>query len=217
MNNFINTIKESFIEIFKSPLSLATLIGVIILILALIKFRRIKLDAKIMSRIGIALALATILHLIKIVDLPNGAGSINLGSMVPILIISFIYGPEIGMLAGFLFGVIYLILSPYILHPIQVLFDYPLPFMAIGLAGYFKNKKLIGAFIGMFVRFIFHFISGVLFFGQFAPDGWSPTLYSLIVNGSVVGGNLIVVLVIIALLPLNRIIEKSSSLHSKQL
>ena len=76
MNNFINTIKESFIEIFKSPLSLATLIGVIILILALIKFKRIKLDAKIMSRIGIALALATILHLIKIVDLPNGAGSI---------------------------------------------------------------------------------------------------------------------------------------------
>src|SRR5690606_18657798 len=116
----------------------------------------------------------TILHLIKIVDLPNGAGSINLGSMVPLLIISFIYGPEIGMLAGFLFGVIYLILSPYILHPIQVLFDYPLPFMAIGLAGYFKNKKLIGTFIGMFVRFIFHFISGVLFFGQFAPDGWSP-------------------------------------------
>jgi len=211
VENFINTLSEGFTEIFKNPLSLATLIGVTILILALIRFKKIKLDTKIIARIGISLALATILHFIKIVDLPNGAGSINLGSMVPILIIAFIYGPEIGMLTGFLFGVIYLIISPYILHPIQVLFDYPLPFMAVGLAGYFKNNKLLGTFIGMFVRFIFHFISGVLFFGEFAPDGWSPMIYSLVVNGSVVGANLIVILVIIALLPINRIIEKSAN------
>ena len=211
MENFINTLKEGFAEVLKSPLSLATLIGVIILILALIRFKKIKLDTRIMAKIGIALALATILHLIKIVDLPNGAGSINLGSMVPILIIAFTYGPEVGMLTGFLFGVIYLIISPYILHPIQVLFDYPLPFMAVGLAGYFKNKKLLGTFIGMFVRFIFHFISGFLFFGEFAPSGWSPMLYSLVVNGSVVGGNLIVILVIISLLPINRIVEKGNN------
>ena len=211
MENFINILQKGFTEIFKNPLSLATLIGVIILILALIRFKKIKLDTRIIARIGIALALTTILHLIKIVDLPNGAGSINLGSMVPILIIAFTYGPEIGMLTGFLFGVIYLIISPYILHPIQVLFDYPLPFMAVGLAGYFKNKKLLGTFIGMFVRFIFHFISGFLFFGEFAPSGWSPTLYSLVVNASVVGGNLIVILVIIALLPINKIVEKGSN------
>ncbi|WP_195263022.1 energy-coupled thiamine transporter ThiT [Clostridium sp. 1001275B_160808_H3] len=211
MDIFINTLKEGFIEILKNPLSLATLIGVIILILSLIRFKKINLDAKIISRIGIALALATILHLIKIVDLPNGAGSINLGSMVPILIIAFMYGPEIGMLTGFLFGIIYLIISPYILHPIQVLFDYPLPFMAMGIAGYFKNKKLLGIFVGMFIRFIFHFISGFLFFGQFAPEGWSPMLYSLLANGLVVGGNFIVVLIITALLPIDRIIEKSSN------
>lgn len=211
MKNFINTLKEGFTEILKNPLSLATLIGLIILILALIRFKKIKLDTKTIARIGIALALATILHFIKVVDLPNGAGSINLGSMIPILIIAFTYGPEVGMLTGFLFGVIYLIISPYILHPIQVLFDYPLPFMAVGLAGYFKNRKLFGTFLGMFVRFIFHFISGVLFFGEFAPEGWSPMIYSLVVNGSVVGGNLIVILVIIALLPINRVIEKNNN------
>lgn len=211
MENFINILKEGFTEIFINPLSLATLIGLIILILALIRFKKIKLDTRIMARVGIALALATILHFIKILDLPNGAGSINLGSMVPILIIAFTYGPEIGMLTGFLFGVIYLIISPYILHPIQVLFDYPLPFMAVGLAGYFKNKKLLGTFIGMFIRFIFHFISGVLFFGAFAPEGWSPMIYSLVVNGSVVGGNLIIILVLIALLPINKIVERSNN------
>lgn len=211
MNNFINTLKESFSEIYNSPLSLATLIGVILIILALIRFKKIKLDTKIITRIGIALALATILHLVKLVDLPNGAGSINLGSMVPILIISFMYGPEIGMLTGFLFGVIYLIISPYILHPIQVLFDYPLPFMAVGLAGFFKNNKLLGTTFGMFIRFIFHFISGVLFFGEFAPKGWSPVLYSFIVNGSVVLGNLLVILIIISLLPISKIISRSTS------
>ena len=211
MINFINTIKEGFTEIISSPLSLATLIGVVILILALIKFKKVKLDTKIMARIGISLALATILHLIKIVDLPNGAGSINLGSMVPILIIAFMYGPEIGMLTGFLFGIIYLIISPYILHPIQVLFDYPLPFMAVGLAGFFKNKKLIGATFGMLVRFVFHFISGVLFFGEFAPEGWSPMLYSLVVNGPAVGGNLLVILIILSLLPLSTILYNASN------
>lgn len=209
MNNFINTLKEGFTEIFNSPLSLATLIGVTILILAFIRFKKINLNTKVMARIGIALALATILHLIKIVDLPNGAGSINLGSMVPILIIAFMYGPEIGMLTGFLFGIIYLIISPYILHPIQVLFDYPLPYMAVGLAGFFKNNKLIGATFGMFIEFIFHFISGVLFFGQFAPEGWSPILYSFIMNGSVVGGNLLVVLVILSLIPISRLVNKN--------
>lgn len=211
MNNFFNTLKEGFNEIYNSPLSLATLIGVILIILALIRFKKIKLDTKVITRIGIALALATILHLVKLVDLPNGAGSINLGSMVPILIISFMYGPEIGMLTGFLFGIIYLIISPYILHPIQVLFDYPLPFMAVGLAGFFKNKKLLGTTLGMFIRFIFHFISGVLFFGEFAPKGWSPVLYSFIVNGSVVLGNLLVILIIISLLPISKIILRNNS------
>ena len=211
MNNFINILQEGFNKIYNNPLSLATLIGVILLILALIRFKKIKLDTNVITRIGISLALATILHLIKLVDLPNGAGSINLGSMVPIIIISFMYGPEIGMLTGFLFGVIYLIISPYILHPIQVLFDYPLPFMAVGRAGFFKNNKLLGATFGMFIRFIFHFISGVVFFGEFAPEGWSPVLYSFVVNGSVVFGNLLVILIIIALLPVSRIISSSST------
>ncbi len=211
MNKFLTTLSESFSEIYNSPLSIATLIGVILIILALIRFKKIKLDTKVITRIGIALSLATILHLIKLVDLPNGAGSINLGSMVPILLISFMYGPEIGMLTGFLFGVIYLIISPYILHPIQVLFDYPLPFMAVGLAGFFKNNKLLGASLAMFIRFIFHFISGVLFFGEFAPNGWSPVLYSFVVNGSVVAGNLLVILIIISLLPISKIISKSNS------
>ena len=208
MTNIFNTIKEGFIEIFKNPLSIAALLGLMIVVLALIRFKKIKLDSKTMARIGLALALATILDFVKIIDLPNGIGSINLGSVVPIIVIALFYGAEIGMLTGLLFGLINLIISPYIVHPLQVLFDYPLPYMALGLAGYFKNRKLIGVSVGMFFKFIFHFISGFLFFGQFAPDGWSPALYSLVANASYVGSNLIIVIVLILILPIDTVFKK---------
>ena len=215
INDFIQSFSSinlggNFKEIVTNPLTILTLIGVLIILVLLIKAKDIKFDAKMLTTIGIALALTAVLNMLKIYKFPQGGG-ITLGSMIPIILIAYAYGPLVGMLTGFLFGVIYLIISPYILHPIQVLFDYPLPFMAVGLAGYFKNKKLLGTFVGMFVRFIFHFISGFLFFGQFAPEGWSPMIYSLVANGLVVGANLIVVLIIIALLPINRIIKTSNN------
>ncbi|MBU3105737.1 energy-coupled thiamine transporter ThiT [Clostridium gasigenes] len=207
MENFISALKESYTTLLGNPLSILTVVGGILLLLAIIKFKKIKLDAKLMARIGIALALATILNMIKIYSLPNGGGSISLGSMIPLLLIAFMYGPEIGLLTGFLFGIISLIINPYIIHPIQVLFDYPLPFMAIGFAGYFKNNMPLGTTIGMTLRFVCHFISGYAFFGEFAPEGWSPAVYSLAVNGVAVGGELIICLIIMSLLPINRIIK----------
>ena len=148
--------------------------------------------------------------MLKIYRLPNAGGSISLGSMIPIMLISFIYGPSIGLFTGFIFGVFKLILDPYILNPIQVLFDYPLPFMAVGVAGFFKNKYL-GATIGMVLRFVFHFISGVVFFGSYAPSGISPIIYSLAVNGFAVGGELLICLILLAFLPIERLIKTLKS------
>ncbi len=206
MSNFLATLGENFKTLFSNPLTIITLIGCAILLIAFIKFKSLKFDSKLIARIGLAIALAFILDMIKIYTLPNGGGSISLGSMVPILLLSFIYGPSIGLFTGFLFGVFKLILDPYILNPIQVLFDYPLPFMAVGIAGFFKNKY-IGSSIGMFLRFISHFISGVVFFGSYAPEGMSPIIYSLVVNGSAVGGELLICLVLLAFLPIERLIK----------
>ena len=33
-------------------------------------------------------------------------------------------------------------------------------------------------------RFLSHFISGVVFFGMYAPEGMSPIVYSAVYNGS---------------------------------
>lgn len=134
-----------------------------------------------------------------------------MGSMVPIFIISFMYGPRIGFLTGFLYGVITFVLDPYILHPVQVLFDYPLPFMALGIAGYFKSNKSLGISISVFVRFICHFVSGVAFFGSYAPEGISPVIYSLLVNAPMVGIEGVICIILFAILPVERIINTSST------
>jgi len=65
-----------------------------------------------------------------------------------------------------------------------VFLDYPLAFGVLGVMGFFKRKVLIGVILGIFGRFIMHFLSGVIFFGSFAPEGVSPIVYSAVYNGS---------------------------------
>lgn len=213
---FFQSLAEIFInlpanasEIFKHPLSLVTLIGCIAILAVLIKAKKIEITTQLITRIGIALALATVLKVFRLYHFPQG-GSVTLGSMVPILIIAFMYGPLVGFLTGFLYGIITLFMDPYILHPVQVLFDYPLPFLALGLAGFFKKNKLLGTSVAVFGRFVCHFISGVAFFGSFAPDGMSPVVYSFLVNGSLVGIEGIICLVILKFLPINRIVTAAN-------
>lgn len=210
-NNFIDILTSSvknfipnLLSILKNPITILTLLAVVILIFVFIRIKKVKITTKILVQIALAVALSTILSFIKFYNFPQG-GSINLASMVPILIIAMIYGPEIGFLTGFVYGIIDLILGPYILHPIQVLFDYPLPYMALGLAGYFKNNRLLATILAMFGRFIFHFISGVVFFGSFAPKGMSPIIYSAFTNALLIIPNGLICLVIIYLIPINRL------------
>jgi thiamine transporter len=205
---FIN-LPANTIEILKHPLSLVALIGCVIILIVLIKAKKIEITTQLITRIGIALALATVLKVFRLYHFPQG-GSVTLGSMVPILIIAFMYGPLVGFLTGFLYGIITLFMDPYILHPVQVLFDYPLPFLALGLAGFFKQNKLLGTSVAIFGRFICHFISGVAFFGSFAPEGMSPIVYSLFVNGLLVGVEGIICLVIIKFLPIDRIVKATN-------
>lgn len=195
---------ENLVTVASSPTTVLTLCGVSALIIGLIKMKKVEFNAKIMSHIGLAIALAAILHTVTLYKMPQG-GSITLGSMVPILLMSFYYGSEVGFLTGFLYGIVNLIQSPFILHPVQVLFDYPLPFMALGLAGYFKDRLLLGTIVGIFARFICHYISGIVFFASYAPKGMSPYLYSMIFNASYLVPECIVCLVLMRVLNVKRI------------
>ncbi|WP_051542082.1 energy-coupled thiamine transporter ThiT [Clostridium lundense] len=205
INNFKSiNLGKNIQEILSKPISILTIAGLILILLALIKIKKVRLNIRIMSQIGVMLALATVLKICRVYHFPQG-GSITIGSMVPILLMSLFYGPEIGFLTGGLYGIITLIMDPFIVHPTQVLFDYPLPFLVLGIAGYFRNNKLLGCGIAIFMRYICHVISGVIFFGSYAPKGTSPLMYSLSVNTSIVGPDGIICLIIIALLPIERL------------
>ncbi|VBB08196.1 thiamine transporter thit [Lucifera butyrica] len=168
-----------------------------------------KFDTKLVAQIGVMLALATVLKLFKIYQMPQG-GSVTMGSMVPILVMAYLHGPRVGMITGFLFGMVTMVQEPYFLHPVQILLDYPLPFMALGLAGYFPNRILLGTVVAIGGRFFCHFLSGVVFFASYAPQGMSPYVYSFLFNASYLGPELIISVVLLKLLPLARLKAKLS-------
>ena len=202
---YFSNFSEKVNTLVSNPTSIIAMIGLALIVVALLKFKKVKLDAKMISRIGIALALACVLQILRIYQFPMG-GSVTLGGMVPLLLIAFTYGPEVGFLTGFLYGLLNLFMDPYFVHPVQILFDYPLPSLAIGLAGYFKNRRLLGTSVAFIAKFICHFISGVVFFGSYGAEfGMGPALYSLAVNGPMVAADAIICLVIIAVLPIDRL------------
>jgi thiamine transporter len=201
---------KNLTTILEHPTSIFTLVGVVLLLVAFVYMKKVTINTRMMVHIGLMVALTVILHNIRLYHMPQG-GSVTLGSMIPILLIAFRYGPVGGYLAGFVYGLINLVQDPFILHPIQVLFDYPLPYMALGLAGYFKNRILLGALVATGGRFVCHFISGVVFFGSYAPPGVSPYWYSLVFNATYLLPELIICLVILRVLPIQRMLFQMKS------
>lgn len=154
-----------------------------ILIMHLGGIRLFNISRPILAEAAILIALAGALHLVRPFQMPFG-GSITLGSMVPILLFSLRRGTLPGIFAGTLFGFIVLIQEPFIFHPFQVFLDYPLAFGVLGLAGLFKKNPIFGVGVGIAGRFVAHFLSGIIFFAEFAPEGMNPYLYSALYNGS---------------------------------
>lgn len=207
----LSDLEKSLSSIFSSPSSIFAIIGLLLILLFFIKIRKVKLKASIMTQVSMAVALTALLNAMQIAKMPQG-GSITPGSMIPLIFISLLYGWEIGLLSGFLFGIVNFIMGAYILNPVQVLFDYPLAFMAIGLAGLFKDKnKQLSVVVAMSARWLCHVISGVVFFSEYAGDQ-NPIIYSMVYNASYMIPETIIALVVISALPILRI--KKAISHS---
>jgi len=158
-----------------------------------------ELQLKTLTEIIALTALSAVLYYFKIYTLPMG-GSITAGSMVPIFWLSLRRGPRAGMEAGFILGLIVMTIEPFLFHPVQIMLDYLIPFAALGIAGFFKKNPLIGVGVGMTVRFISHFLSGVIFADLFIPVGENPIVYSVLYNGTYIVPELIISAVIIYIL-----------------
>lgn len=162
---------------------------------------------------AIAIALAYVLSMVKIYHLPAG-GSVTAGSMIPILFLALRRGYKLGLVTAVLYGVAQLIEGPYIVHPVQLVLDYPLAFGALGLAGFFASRvgkthfyAILGVIVGIIGRFVCHFLSGVIFFSEYAPEGMNPWTYSALYNGSYILGELIISVILIYLLVKKGVLE----------
>ena len=153
---------------------------------------------------GIALAMVT--SYIKIWDMPMG-GSVTLLSMLFICIIGYWFGPKYGLITGVAYGILQFAVDPYMLSLPQVLLDYPLAFGALGLSGFFSNKKYglqIGYVAGVLGRFVCATLSGVIFFAAYAPEGMNPWVYSALYQGTYLGAEGLITLIIISVPPVSR-------------
>lgn len=143
-----------------------------------------KMGTKQLVFCAMAIALAAVTSMVKIFSFPFG-GSVTLFSMLFICLIGYVYGPAAGILTGAAYGILQFLLEPYILTPVQVLVDYPLAFGALGLAGVFGGAKsglVKGYILGICGRYVFAVISGWIFFGEYAWEGWGALPYSMAYN-----------------------------------
>jgi thiamine transporter len=165
-----------------------------------------KTDVRALTYGALCMAMSFVLSYIKLYSMPLG-GSVTLASMLPLLWYSNKFGMRNGFIAGAAYGLLQLIQKPEIYHWVQVLLDYPLAFMMLGLAGSVKNLQL-GSILGVAGRWICHIISGAVFFGEWMPEGWSNAwVYSAAYNGAYLLVDLILCIVLSFVLAkaLNRI------------
>ncbi|MCI5584952.1 MAG: energy-coupled thiamine transporter ThiT [Lachnospiraceae bacterium] len=138
---------------------------------------------------AMAIALATVIAVvIKLPSLPNG-GSVTLFSMLIVTLVGYWYGPVVGITAAVAYGILQFITGPYVVHPAQVILDYPLAFGALGLSGFFKDKKnglLTGYIVGVIGRFFWAMVSGLIFYTEYVDSLqgnmaaiWASTAYNL--------------------------------------
>jgi len=175
-------------------------------------------QTKVIAEVSIFAALSSALYTVTLpfLTLPYG-GSVTAGSMVPIIWLSFRRGVKVGIFGGIIFGLVALPIDvvrlPYspIVHPLQVILDYPIPFGAIGLAGLFKSsssdgvlRSLVGVAIATLGRFLSHFLAGIFFWTTFGLDG---IIYSAVYNGSFLTGEFVIAIAIMYILVKKKILE----------
>ena len=149
---------------------------------------------------AILIAVATVLSLFAVFKLPNG-GSVTIGSMIPIILLSIKYPLRWSLTAAFAYSLIQM-LSGFFAPPVEnilyytimILLDYIIAFCVLCLSGPIYRKIssrmsarfsiITAAIICFILRFISHFLSGIIIWGYYASEGQPVWLYSLLYNGS---------------------------------
>lgn len=147
---------------------------------------------------AILVALATVLSLIKLAELPYG-GSVTCASMLPILVIAYRNGPLWGLGSGLVFSALQLVTGLSVLSWVTgwksvlavIFLDYIFAFAVSGLGGLFRRKErsqatslILGALLVSLLRFVFHFLSGVTVWRDISIPGGAAVVYSIVYNAT---------------------------------
>ena len=208
---FVNKVDDGyggFLYEFTTLGYLAIFVAILALffIISMVGYKEKKklLNTKQLVFAAVAIALAIVTSNFKLFKAPMG-GSVTLCSMFFICLIGYWYGLKIGITTALAYGFLQLMTDPYVISYLQLLIDYIFAFGALGLSGIFKDSKnglIKGYLLGIFGRFVFAVISGLVFFASYAEgSGMSPFIYSVTYNGSYIGVEAIITIVIVLLPP----------------
>lgn len=158
------------------------------------------------TEIAVAVAMAAVLSLFRI-KLPHlvYGGSVSLHT-IPVFVVALRQGAGPGLAVGVCYGVVNFLMTPFFVHPIQLLLDYPVAFGALGLAGLataFGSHRLVTAtavIAASTVRLASHVLSGIVYFGDLAPEGTPAWQYSLVYNSSYIVPETVLAVAVTALI-----------------
>ena len=143
--------------------------------------------------LAFATVLALVCELIPFLNLPFGGG-FTVASMLPIVIVSYMYGLKWGLFTSFTYSVIQIIISLAKGSTVMLLFmpssddymgigaafaiiiiDYIVAYTVLGLGGIFRNKVknkiaaiVLGVVFALALRYVCHIVSGYIFYGAWA-------------------------------------------------
>lgn len=212
---FYDVVVNDWGETTYVPTTLGNVCLVILILILLflaagfISKRSKKLSVQQLAFCAVAIALGTVLSNIKVFSFPTG-GSITLLSMLVICLPGYWFGLGAGILTGVAYGVLQMLVDPYILFPAQLVVDYLLAFGALGLSGLFCKRKhglIPGYILAVLGRYTFAVLSGWLFFGMYAWEGWNPLPYSLAYNAIYIFAEAAVTIVVLLLPPVRKALE----------
>lgn len=148
---------------------------------------------RVLAEVAIFSAIALVFDKFPLFTMPQG-GSVSL-VMLPILLLSLRHGWQIGLVTGGIVGTIQLFYGGYFLNIFQVFLDYALSYAGIGLAGLLaplltKHKDLrqaaliisLSGLLGGSIRLLATFLSGIIFYADYATPGMPVWLYSFTYN-----------------------------------
>ena len=156
----------------------AAIVAVLLVMgLVISRSKKSKWTARRLSYAAMCIAIAFVLSCIKLYHAPQG-GSTTPAAMLPLIMFALACGPVQGLTVGCAYGLLQLIEEPYVVHPLQLLCDYPLAYGAMALCclaclipekhSYFRLP--VAVVLGYFARLVMAVISGVVFFAEYAGD-----------------------------------------------